>query len=190
MKRNYGNTGTMDLELENTQPAAGGGKEEMMERVKAAATPGPAHRALESLVGNWDAEVRCWTERGGESEMNAGSAQGTWIMNGLFLQEDFKGEMMGKPFTGRTIIGYDNVQQAFRLVWLSDNQTSMFVADGTAENDYKSITFEGTASCPIKGEVRTRVVLRLLSPERRELEMFDLTEVEATKTMEITYVRA
>ncbi len=189
-KRNYGRTGTIDLGGERPRSWAALDKEETMEKVKAAATPGPAHEALGHLIGDWQAEVRCWMEPGGETETNAGSAKGTWIMNGLFLQEDFTGEMMGRPFSGRTILGYDNVQETFKMVWLADNQTSMFVAEGSAEDDYRVIILEGTGTCPVRGEIRTRVVVRLLSPDRRELEMYDLTQGEPSKTMEITYVRA
>ncbi len=190
MKRNYGHTGTMDLKNQGRQTPFSGDEEEMMEKAKAAATPGPAHEALGNLVGNWQAEVRCWGGPGGEAQMSTATAKGTWIMNGLFLQEDFSGEMMGRPFNGRTILGYDNVLETFKMVWLSDNQTSLFVADGDGEHDYRLITFEGIGTCPIKGEVRTRVVLRIYNPDRHELEMFDLTDGGSTKTMEINYRRS
>ena len=32
--------------------------EELMKKAEAASTPGPAHRALEPLVGDWNAEVK------------------------------------------------------------------------------------------------------------------------------------
>ena len=46
-----------------------GDKAEMMKKVEAAGTPGPAHRALEALVGNWKAEVKCWMDPSGSPEV-------------------------------------------------------------------------------------------------------------------------
>jgi hypothetical protein len=112
-------------------------------------------------------------------------------MNGCFLQEDFHGEMMGRPFNGRTLLGYDNVKQTFNSVWVSDMQTSMFVTEGRGENGNKVITLEGTASCPMRerGDIPMKVVLRVLGPDRHTFEMFDLSGGANAKTMEITYLR-
>src|ERR1044071_6178913 len=92
-------------------------KQEMMKKVQAAATPGPAHKALEALVGNWKAEVKCWHEPGGQAQVSQGRASVKWVLNGRFLEEEFHGEMMGKPFEGCYFTGYDNTKQTFQSVW-------------------------------------------------------------------------
>src|SRR5258707_153855 len=80
-------------------------QEEMMKKVEAAGTPGPAHKALHALVGDWKAEVKCWMDPSGSPEVTQGTAKAAWTFNGRFLQEDFHGQMMGKPFIGRTLLG-------------------------------------------------------------------------------------
>src|SRR5687767_11717445 len=80
-------------------------KQEMMKKMEAAGTPGPGHKALETFVGSWKAEVKCWHEPGGSPQVSQGTAQAKWTLNGRFLEEDFQGEMMGKPFRGRSLIG-------------------------------------------------------------------------------------
>ena len=126
----------------------------------------------------------------GSPEVSQGSAKATWTFNGRFLQEDFRGEMMGKPFTGRTLLGFDNTKQTFNSVWMSDNQTSMFVSEGKGDNGNKVITLEGKSSCAATGrkDVPYRTVLRVLGPDKHVLEMFDGSQGNA-KTMEITYTR-
>jgi hypothetical protein len=113
-------------------------------------------------------------------------------MNGRFLEEDFYGDMMGKPFHGRTVLGFDNVKKTFNSVWFCDMQTSLFVTEGRGENDNKVITLEGTSSCPGTGRTdqRMRVVLRQISPDKRTFEMFDLSNGHNAKTMEIVYTRS
>jgi len=163
-------------------------QQEMMKKVEAAGTPGPGHKALQPLVGDWKAEVKCWMDPSGSPEVSQGSAKATWTFNGRFLQEDFRGEMMGKPFTGRTLLGFDNTKQTFNSVWMSDTQTSMFTSEG--KGDTKVITLEGKSSCPATGrrDIPMKTVLRIQSPDKHVLEMFDGSKGNA-KTMEITYTR-
>src|SRR2546428_10005156 len=70
---------------------------EIQRKVEEAGRPGPGHKALEHLVGNWKAEGKCWMEPGGQPNVSQATAQAKWALNGRFLEEDFQGEMMGKP---------------------------------------------------------------------------------------------
>jgi hypothetical protein len=164
----------------------------MMKRAEAAGKPGPGHKALEHYLGSWKAEVKCWGEPGAPANVSQATANITWAMSGRFLEEEFQGEMMGKPFRGRTLMGYDNVKQTFQSVWVSDVQTSMFVTEGKGENSNRIITLRGTASCPMRerGDIPMKLVLRVLNPDKHTFEMFDESEGKSRKTMEITYVRA
>ena len=166
-------------------------KAEMMKKAQAAATPGPAHRALDALVGSWKAEVKCWMEPGGTPETSQATAEAAWILDKHFLQQEFHGEMMGKPFHGRSLLGYDNTKQTFNSVWVSDMQTSMFTTEGKGENNNKVITLEGKASCAATGrsDVPMKTVFRVLSPDKHIFEMFDGSKGANAKTMEITYTR-
>jgi hypothetical protein len=166
-------------------------QEEMMKKAEAAGRPGPGHQALEHFVGDWKAEVKCWMDPDGPPHVSQATVKGNWILNGRFLEEDFQGEMMGKPFRGRTLLGFDNVKQTFNSVWVSDMQTSMFVTEGKGDKGNKVITLEGTASCAATGrnDLPMKVVLRVLSPDKHTFEMFDESRGENAKTMEITYTR-
>lgn len=165
-------------------------KEEMMRKAEAAGKPGPAHKALEALVGDWKAEVKCWMDPAGAPEVTQGTANAKFKFNGRFLEEEFHGQMMGKPFTGMTLLGFDNTKQTFNSIWVSDTQTSMFTSEGKGDSANKVITLEGEASCPASGrkDIPMKTVLRVLTPDKHVLEMFDGSKGNA-KTMEITYTR-
>ena len=165
-------------------------KQEMMKKVEAAGTPGPSHKALQALAGNWKAEVKCWMDPAGPAEATAGTARANLTFNGRFLEEEFHGQMMGKPFVGRTLLGFDNIKQTFNSVWVSDNQTSMFVSEGKADGSNKVITMEGKTNCPATGrrDIPMKTVLRIVSPEQHVFEMYDSSKGNA-KTMEISYTR-
>lgn len=196
MKRNYDDTdatGTMSppqgMRDNYQQGKSAEDKDEMIRKTEAAGRPGHGHKALEHFIGDWRAEVKCWMEPGEAPNISQATAKGTWTLNGLFLQEDFRGEMMGKAFTGRTLMGYDNVTQMFNSVWVSDMQSSMFVSQGKGKEGNKVISLEGRTSCPVRGDMSMKVVLRVLSPDKHTFEMFDVSQGQNVKTMEITYLR-
>ena len=162
-------------------------KQEMQKKMEAAGTPGPAHKALAAFVGEWKAEVKCWCEPGGPPNVTQGTSKAVWILNGDFLDAEFHGEMMGKPFIGRTLMGYDNIKETFNSVWISDMQTSIMTCEGKGETGNKVITLEGKSSCPGTGrtDVAIKTVFRVISPDSYAFEMFN----EGNKSMEITYTR-
>ena len=172
--------------------SGGADKEEIRRKVESAGRPGPGHRALDALVGDWKAEFKCWSEPGGEANTSQGMAKTRWTLDGHFLEEEFHGEMMGQQFTGRNLIGYDNMKQTFNSVWVSDMQTSMFTCEGRGENNNRVITLEGTASCSATGrtDIPMKTVFRILSPDKHIFEMFDGSRGGDGKTMEITYTRS
>jgi len=162
-------------------------KEEMMKKVQAAGTPGPAHEALGAFEGEWRAEVKCWMDPGSEPNVSQATSKARWIFGRRFLEEEFHGEMMGKPFTGRCLLGFDNTKQKFSSVWIDDIGTAIFTSEGRGENGNKVITLEGKASCAATGrtDVPMKQIFRVISPEKHILEMFN----DGRKSMEITYTR-
>jgi hypothetical protein len=162
-------------------------KAELMKKMEAAGAPGPAHKALGALTGNWKAKVKCWMEPGGPPNVSQGTSKTSWIMGGRFLEEDFHGETMGKPFNGRCLMGFDNAKQKFNCVWFDDVHTSMFTSEGKGDDGFKVITLEGKADCLMTGrkDMAVKQVVRVVSPDKHVLEMFN----DGAKSMEITYTR-
>ena len=160
-------------------------KEQMMKKMQAAGTPGHGHRILAALLGDWKAEVKCWMDQAAPPTVSQATAKTKWILNDHFLEEEFHGEMMGRPFTGRCLLGYDNTRQKFNCVWIDDANTAMFTSEG--EGTSKNITLEGKMDCAATGEkdVPTRQVFHLHSPDKHILEMF----AGGQKTMEIIYTK-
>lgn len=163
-------------------------KQEMMRRAEQAGAPGPGHKVLEHYVGNWKCEVKCWMDPNGQPQQSQGTAKAKWIMGGRYLEEEFHGEMMGRPFQGRTVMGFNNVKQTYQSTWIDDMNTAMFCSEG--KGDAKQITLEGRSSCPATGrtDIPMRVVLRVIDANKHTFEMFDGSQGNA-RTMEITYTR-
>jgi hypothetical protein len=160
-------------------------KQEMMKKAEAAGRPGAGHKAIEHFAGNWRCEVKCWMDPNGQPQQSQATAKTAWIMGGRFLQEDFQGDMMGRKFNGRMIVGYNNLKQVYQSVWFDDMNTALFTTEG--KGDSKGITLEGKGTCPATGriDIPMKAVYRVISPDKHIFEMFDNDK----RTMEITYTR-
>jgi hypothetical protein len=165
--------------------------EEMMKKMEAAGTPGPAHKVLDALAGEWNAEVKMWMAPDAPPTINKASAKSEWTMKGRFLKEEFTGEFMGQPFRGLSFIGYDNVKEKYNSVWIDDMSTTMVTSEGEADKAGKVITFEGSYACALTGEKEkpAKQVYRLISRDKHIFEMHDPRLGANSKTMEITYTR-
>jgi len=175
----------------DTKKADAPGMEEMMKKAEAAGKPGPAHKALDSLVGEWNIEGQCWMSPDGPPTVNKGTASVRWILDGRFVQEDFKGEFMGKTFQGIGITGYDNMKKKYIGSWIDSMSTGMFISEGTADAEGKEFTFQGKMDDPMTGQRNKpyKFVVRILDPNKHTFEMHDLTLGDKSKTMEMTYTR-
>jgi len=165
--------------------------EEMMKKAEAASTPGPAHQALDPLFGNWNAEVKMWMAPDGPPMTSKGTSKNTWALKGRYVQQEFSGDFLGKPFQGIGFTGYDNVRQKYRSVWLDDMSTSMVTSEGDADAGAKVIKFGGNYACAMTGEKNkeTTQIYRILSRDKHVFEMHDPARGANSKAMEITYTR-
>jgi Protein of unknown function (DUF1579) len=165
--------------------------EELMKKAEAACAPGVAHKALEPLVGDWIAEVKMWMTPEAPPTVSKGTAKSTWTLKDRFVQQEFSGEFMGKPFRGISFTGYDNVREKYRSVWIDDVSTTMATSEGDADAGGKVITLGGNYACAMTGEKHkaTKQIYRIISRDKHVFEMHDPARGENSKTMEIIYTR-
>jgi len=111
------------------------------------ATPPPSmvsanHKLLEKYVGTWDAEMKAPAAPGQPPQVTKGKSTSRLIGDGLWLVTDFEGSMMGAPFIGHEVMGYDNHAKQYILNWVDTSSTAMFA--GEMQYDEKSHTLTGT----------------------------------------------
>jgi hypothetical protein len=165
--------------------------QEMMKKAEAAGKPGQPHKALDPLVGDWNAEVKMWMAPDGPPTTTKASAKSTWVMDNRFVKQEFDGEFMGKPFRGLSFTGYDNAKQKYNSVWIDDMHTMMVTSEGEGKEGNKVITLEGSYDCPMTGEKdkASKQVYRIVNRDKHIFEMHDPGRGANSKTMEITYTR-
>ena len=95
---------------------------------------GPEHEALKQLVGTFDALVHA----GPTPEK--GSVTTKLMDNGLWAVMDFQSQMMGMPFVGHEVIGYDLAKKKYVSTWVDSMTSHMFVSEGTWDAAKKTLT--------------------------------------------------
>jgi len=166
--------------------------EEMTKKWMAAATPGAAHKALDSQAGEWDLTTKMWTPgTAGPPTETKGTATTKWILGGRFLQSDVTGEMMGMPMTGLGITGYDNFKKKYVTYWIDSLGTAMYTAEGTADAAGKVFTYHGKMDEPATGEKDKPVkfIHRVLTADKHVFEIHDVALGANSKAMEMSYTR-
>src|SRR5436190_11008847 len=174
------------------QSNAGADMEEMTKRWEAYATPGVNHKTLEPLVGQWTVEARFWMGgQGNPPTESKGTAKVQWILGSRYLQEEFSGELMQRPFQGMGITAYDNFKKKYLSTWIDSVGTSIFMCEGTSDETGKVLTFLGRMDEPATGQKDkpTKYIIRVVSPDKHIFEMHDLTLGDKSKVFEMTSTR-
>jgi hypothetical protein len=82
--------------------------QEMMAKMTA---PGPNHELFKKLAGEWTCTVKTMMDPSQPPVVTQSTAVVTTLMGGRYSQEQVSGTMMGQPFSGMGLTGYDNIQK-------------------------------------------------------------------------------
>lgn len=163
----------------------------MMELWKQAATPGEPHKQFAALVGSWTTQTKEWMEPGKPPTESTGTAEMKMLLDGRFLYQEYRGQMMGQPFTGIGIDAYDNIRKKYVTAWIDTMGTGIFMMEGTASPDGKTITLKGSHPEPGGGQMSHRAIWTLIDADHQTFDMYGAHHGQKeTKMMEITYTRS
>lgn len=162
----------------------------MMETYQKLATPGEPHKQFASLAGSWTTKTKSWMEPNKPPTESTGSCEQKMLLDGRFLQQECTGDMMGQPFTGIGVIGYDNYTKKYVSTWMDSMGTGIYVMEGTASADGKTITQKGQYDDPTEGHMKLRGVTKIVDNNTEIFEMYGAGKKgKEMKMMEIVYTR-
>lgn len=162
-----------------------------MEAYMKASTPGAPHQALASSAGSYDLKIKSWHEPGGPAMEDTGTATRAMALGGRVLVEEVSSSMMGTPFTGHGMSGYDNVTGKYWSTWNDSMSTGLMVSEGTCDAQGKTCGFTGSWNDPIKkGPIKARMTTRWTTPTTQIFDMYAPgKDGKEMKMMEITYTK-
>jgi hypothetical protein len=161
-----------------------------MEAYTAAGTPGAAHAALAKMAGTYDIDVKSWHDPSGPPQVEKGTATRSMALDGRVMVEEVSSTMMGTPWTGHGMHGYDNVTGKHWSTWNDSMSTGLMVSEGTCDAA-GACTFTGSWNDPVtKGKINSRMTTKWTSPTTEVFEMFvPGKDGKEFRMMELTYTK-
>jgi hypothetical protein len=154
--------------------------------------PGEHHAHMKQMVGTFDVEMDMVMAPGAPPQKTKGVQKSQMMLDGRYLHGDYTGDMMGMPFHGMSLMGYDNQKKKYFSAWVDSMSTGLLVFEGTCDEAGKVFTFNGEYDDPMTGRhLKVRTVSKFVSPDRYTFEWFETgPEGKEARTMYATYTRA
>lgn len=153
--------------------------------------PGAMHQKLKDYVGKWDV-VTAISMGPGQEMKSESKAEIAWLIEGRFLKQETKGQLMGQPYHGFGILGHDNFKNAFVSTWIDNMNTYKLDSQGRLGQDGKTLFLYGTLDEYLNGDndKPVKYVYRWKDADHFTFEVHDLDIGEAnTCVVSMTYSR-
>lgn len=147
----------------------------MMKNWEAYMTPGDIHKMMASWDGTWESESTSWMAPGAPPQVSKGTSVNKMAMGGRYQISNHKGNMMGQPFEGMSMTGYDNAKKIFVSTWIDNMGTGIMKMEGPWDEATKSMTLTGKCVDPMTGggkEMELREVFRIIDDKTQTMEMY------------------
>ena len=167
-------------------------EQKMMKLWMEYATPGESHKYLEYFAGEWDTNSKIWMKPDAEPEVSSGLTTSKMILGGRYLKSHLNATMMGMPFEGISITGYDNFRKIFTTLWLDTFGTGFYTTSGTLDKDMKVRTETGMwDDIMTGGQMKVKWVTTIVDKDKYMFEMFDTDPKtgKERKSGEVVYTR-
>lgn len=180
-----GETHTMVITRKRTKADA---VEASVATAAAGAELSSVHRELQQDVGTWDAVVRSWMNPSQPPMEEKGVERISSICGGRFSWSDYQGSMMGAPFTGHALVGYDETTKQYSGYWIDSMSATWASIRGSRDEDSDKIVMKGSCLCPEGRPMAMTQVLTRKDKDNRLCQMEFVMEA-GTHKMEIAYKR-
>ena len=161
----------------------------MMKEWQTYMTPGPEHEMLAGMVGEWEGDITMWMDPSQPPQTMKGTTTYESVMDGRYIIGKYTGMMMGMPFTGMDLTGFDNALKVYQNIWIDNMGTGMMITEGTYDKESNTITYKGKMVTPNGSKVGVKNVITLIDKDHSTFDMFVDMGAGETKSMEIKYKR-
>ncbi len=142
---------------------------------------------LRKVVGVWDVEMTHYMC--GPEPWQSKGVETVRLFGDFWLVADVESDMMGQPFRGHCITGYDMVKKKYVSTWVDTMAPYAMQFEGEWKGD--TLTLECVTADPMMGGAETRYVSvdRWTGPDTREWSMVQHSAMGETKMMDSKYTR-
>jgi len=143
---------------------------------------------LQKDVGEWEATVKATHPGAPAATEDKATERVTAVCNGRWLWSDFKGEIMGGPFEGHALYGYDPNEKKYVNFWIDSMTPTLMKTSGSHDAATKTCSLEGTSTDANGKPVTVKEVITCKDDDTRVLQM-EFKGADGVSNMEITYKR-
>jgi hypothetical protein len=153
--------------------------------------PGKEHELLKQFEGKWDVAGKFFMDPAAPPMEIKGSETGKVDMGGFWLRSHFKGEFLGKPFEGRSVMGYSPMKKKYVGTWIDELMPHLFVTEGDADAAGKVFTLIGDGIDPATGKpVKEKWVIEIKDADNHTMTFYGPgADGKERKTGELIYKR-
>jgi hypothetical protein len=176
---------TMEITRKRAKAAAAAGATAAKTAPKA---PTPEHEQLLKSVGEWDAAMKMHMVPG-QPPMEAKCTETVVpVCHGHWLWTDYRGQVMGAPFEGHGLVGYDTNKKQYVSFWFDSMSAPYMASTGTCDPATKTVKMTGKGVDESGKPMTTDETITWKDENTRVLNMEFKTDQGPMK-MEITYTR-
>ncbi len=156
------------------------------------AAPSEAHKHLDYFVGKWKTKTSMYMGGPGSTPMvSDGVSEVKWVLDGRFIMDTHEGTMMGQPYHGIGMTGYDNYRNLYEGSWRSNMGTNTLTMKGARHPETGVFTYYGEMDEPsLKVIGRTvKYVTKIVDKDHYTFDIIDVHARDDYRVISITYER-
>lgn len=157
-----------------------------------AGAPGPHHAHFEELAGTWDAKISSWMAPGADPMVTDAKSEYTVVMGGRYLKHEMTGTMMGMPYNGMGLTGYDNLAKKHTMMWIDNMSTQVtFSQEGECSDHCHVVEQTTTMLSGLSDKTKIRMVSTVKDKDHHMFQLFAIMpDGSEFKSMEIQFTRS
>lgn len=153
-------------------------------------TPGSVHEMIAKSDGEWNEDITFWMDPTAPPMKTTGVVVNKMILGGRYQQSNYSGDMMGMPFEGMSLLGYDNGRKIIQSIWVDNFGTGTWYSEGEWDEATKTTVLKGKIYEPLSGKMEDiKQVFKIIDDDHQSLEMYKVEDGKELKSMEIMFTR-
>lgn len=166
-------------------------QDEMMKAWMEFSTPNDMHKWMEEMNGTWEGTVLTWMDPAAPPAKEKATNVQTSILGGRYVVGNFSSSMMGMPFEGMSIMGFDNGRKVFVSSWVDNMGTGLIKMEGNFDQETKVLRLKGKQTDPLTHkETDLREEMKILDGDTYVMTMYGTgLDGKEMKFMEGTFTR-
>jgi hypothetical protein len=152
--------------------------------------PTPHHEHLAKMAGDWTIHSKFMMDPSAPPDENDGTAKMTMVGNGLFLQESVQSPMMGQPWSGYGVFGFDKTANKHIGTWYDSFGTSIMMFTGECADNCATVTMTGSYVDPMtKQPTVMKTVSSMTDADHAMNKMYTVVDGKDVFMGEVAYTR-